>query len=453
MEGRRYKPHVALYAGSGWRHLIPCLELAKRLCTQHGFSIIFITPDKYAPQKQDYIKQVHSVCVDMLVLEETTENKVEGFLKLFLYLNVPLCAYIVDNLWATTREMVAHHLNVGSALKIPTYVFFGYSASYLCLSFLKDMNRHQQGDIPGLRFVTASDIPGGLLEDKFPLEHILPVSELIGVRGIIVNSCRDLESSQIGALESSQPPLMSIYSIGPLLPESEPPGSDSAKQKCEKWLEKKPKDSVLFVFLGPALLSVEQIQELAFGLEGSGQKFIWVLKAGAKSDYSLLEMVRGEAQVHSVSELLPFGFEERVRDQGLVLDSAPPLGFLLAHQSIGGFLTHCGWNSTLQSIGNSKPMIAWPQFENEQRLNALVLVKEMKIAVEVQKGMDRLVSRSEVERCVGVLMGGGGEGKDMRMRVSELAAKVRNATTEEGSSRQALDSLAALFMSDMTLRG
>jgi hydroquinone glucosyltransferase len=142
-------------------------------------------------------------------------------------------------------------------------------------------------------------------------------------------------------------------------------------------------------------------------------------------------------------DVLPEGFETRTKDRGLVVDSwAPQIG-VLSHPSTGGFLSHCGWNSTIESILHGVPMVAWPLFA-EQRMNAFFLVKEMKVAIEAQKGADGLVRREEVERAAREVMEGDG-GMEMKKRMAELMRQARFAMVEGGSSYNALANAASVW--------
>nr|GFB34647.1 hydroquinone glucosyltransferase-like [Tanacetum cinerariifolium] len=140
------------------------------------------------------------------------------------------------------------------------------------------------------------------------------------------------------------------------------------------WLGKHPVSSVLFVSFGSGgTLSQEQINELAFGLEQSGQRFLWVIK----SPHGTSNASYFNAQSHlDPFGFLPDGFLDRVKDRGFLVSSWAPQVEILGHGSTGGFLTHCGWNSISESVVNGVPMIAWPLFA-EQRMNAVLLTTKM----------------------------------------------------------------------------
>ncbi|KAL0318075.1 UNVERIFIED_CONTAM: UDP-glycosyltransferase 88A1 [Sesamum angustifolium] len=105
------------------------------------------------------------------------------------------------------------------------------------------------------------------------------------------------------------------------------------------------------------LFSAAQLKEIAVGLERSGQRFLWVVRSPPSDDKSKLYLRPPEPDLDS---LLPAGFLDRTKDRGLVLKSWAPQVAVLNHESVGGFVTHCGWNSVLESVCAAVPMVAWP---------------------------------------------------------------------------------------------
>ncbi|XP_059590989.1 anthocyanidin 3-O-glucosyltransferase 5-like [Vitis vinifera] len=135
---------------------------------------------------------------------------------------------------------------------------------------------------------------------------------------------------------------------------------------------------------------------------------------------------------------LPQGFMERIQEVGLVIPSWAPQVAVLRHPSTGGFLSHCGWNSTLESISHGVPMIAWPLYA-EQRMNATMLTEEVGVAARPVVGEGKnVVEREEIERVVRLVMEGE-EGKEMRRRVRELQSSAL-ATLKPG--RPSFESLS-----------
>ena len=196
------------------------------------------------------------------------------------------------------------------------------------------------------------------------------------------------------------------------------------------WLDARPPSSVLYISFGSiARLPAKQLIELARGLEASGRPFVWAVKE-AKSDAD-------------VRAWLAEGFEERVRDRGLLVRGWAPQVTILSHPAVGGFLTHCGWNATLEAIAHGVPVLTWPnfvdQFSSERLLvdvldvgvRSGVTVPAMNLPPEAE-GVQ--VRSADVERAVAELMDEGPEGAARRARAKEIAAKARAAVEEGGSS-------------------
>ena len=134
--------------------------------------------------------------------------------------------------------------------------------------------------------------------------------------------------------------------------------------ECLKWLDSQPKVSVLFISFGSvSSLRAAQITALAKGLEESGQKFLYVCRPPSKVDGR--DPIDGELKP---SKYLPEGFEKRIKGQGFLVPGWAPQLEVLSHPAIGGFLTHCGWNSMLESLCKGVPLLAWP-LQAEQRMN------------------------------------------------------------------------------------
>ena len=136
-------------------------------------------------------------------------------------------------------------------------------------------------------------------------------------------------------------------------------------------------------------------------------------------------------------------FEERVKDRGLIIRGWAPQVLILSHPSVGGFLTHCGWNSTLESVCAGVPMITWPQFA-EQFINEKLVVQVLGTGVGV--GVDSVVhvgeedmsgvkvKREDVKKAIEKAMDDGIEGHERRKRAKELGKIASNAIKEGGSS-------------------
>nr|WIW42835.1 UDP-glycosyltransferase [Nicotiana tabacum] len=164
----------------------------------------------------------------------------------------------------------------------------------------------------------------------------------------------------------------------------------------------------------------------------SNWPFIWVIKNGEKLDAELEKWLMVE------------NFEERIKRRGLVIKGWAPQVLILSHPAIKGFLTHCGWNSTIESMSCGVPMITWPMFA-EQFFNEKLIVEVLRIGVKIgveipvrwgeEKKVGVLVHKVQVANAVEKLMDGGEEGEMRRNKAKELGLVARRTMEENGTSR------------------
>ncbi|PPD78001.1 hypothetical protein GOBAR_DD25075 [Gossypium barbadense] len=203
--------------------------------------------------------------------------------------------------------------------------------------------------------------------------------------------------------------------------------------KCLKWLDSMKTRSVIYACLGSLCRLVSaQLIELGLGLEASQQPFVWVVKTGNQRANDELEKWFSE-----------HNFEEKIKGRGLIIKGWAPQVLILSHPAIRGFLTHCGWNSTLEAVCSGVPMITWPQF-SEQFFNEKLIVEILKIGVGVgveipvrwgeEEKLGVLVRKEQIETAIDMLMNGGEEGEKRRMRARELAEMATKAVENGGSS-------------------
>ncbi|KAI3472216.1 hypothetical protein Pfo_029704 [Paulownia fortunei] len=263
--------------------------------------------------------------------------------------------------------------------------------------------------------------------------------------GRIYNTCRVVESLFLELLEKPEiSGNKKQWALGPFNPVNTESGerkkgsSSDSRHKCLKWLDRQSPNSVIFVSFGTTTtLSDKQIHELAMGLEKREQKFIWALRDADSGD-----VFNGE--VKKVG--LPEGFEERVKERGIIVREWAPQLEILGHSATGGFMSHCGWNSCMESISMGVPIAAWPMHSDQPR-NTVLITKVLKIGIVVKDWArgNEIVKSSSVESAVGRLMVSA-EGEEMRKRAAELGHVVRKAVAEGGLTRLELDS----FISHIT---
>ncbi|KAJ4813778.1 Glycosyltransferase [Rhynchospora pubera] len=253
--------------------------------------------------------------------------------------------------------------------------------------------------------------------------------------GHVVNTFSDLEFDYCEKYMKTIEP--KIYLVGPLGINQYKDNSVNTKRggegsnDCLKWLDK-PNQSVVFVCFGSwCHFSVEQLHELALGLEESGKNFLWIMRDGKESSES--------------EEWTPEGWEERVKSRGLVIRGWAPQVAILRHVAVGAFLTHCGWNSILEAVSAGVPMLTWPlvfeQFINERFIvevkgyGARVWEEGKRSTVEAEKGV---VPTQVISQVVSRFMEPGGVGEMARAKLAEMVRMSNDATIEDGSSHKDL---------------
>ncbi|XP_006367824.1 beta-D-glucosyl crocetin beta-1,6-glucosyltransferase-like [Solanum tuberosum] len=205
-----------------------------------------------------------------------------------------------------------------------------------------------------------------------------------------------------------------VVPVGP--PVQDPITNDVDNKELMDWLETKDVNSTVFVSFGSEyFLSKEDMEEVAFGLELSNVNFIWVAR-----------FPKGEDQ--NLEDALPKGFLERIGERGRVLDKFAPQPRILNHPSTGGFISHCGWNSVMESVDFGVPIIAMP-IQYDQPSNARLIV-ELGVAVEIVRDDDGKIHRGEIaETLKDVITGKTGE--NLRGKVRDISKNLKSIRGEE----------------------
>ncbi|CAA0830316.1 UDP-glycosyltransferase 86A1 [Striga hermonthica] len=192
---------------------------------------------------------------------------------------------------------------------------------------------------------------------------------------------------------------------------------------CSGWLDSKPAGSVLYVSFGSLVETNEHvICEVAHGLLLSGVNFIWVLREG----------IIGSGDVTNV---LPVGFADEIKDKALVVPWCDQIR-VLSSPAVGGFLTHCGWNSTLESMWCGVPMICYP-LTYDQPTNAKIVVDDLGIGIRLcERGgtVDRVEVGERIKDFVSVPVG-----ERLREEARKVKEKFRSAVEVGGSSERNFD--------------
>ncbi|KAJ8770428.1 hypothetical protein K2173_015042 [Erythroxylum novogranatense] len=467
-----FKPHAVLIPFPFQSHIKQILKLAK-LLHYKGFHITFVNtefnhqrflraegsnsldgstdfrfetiPDGLPPSDSDASQDMRDLC------EATAKNLLAPFLQLLDKLNnshessnVPSVTCIVAD------SFMPFTITAAEELKIPLVMFFTISACGLMgvkhgrhlmdkgLIPLKDESCLTNGyleniveGIPGMKGIRLRDF-SSFVRTTDPNEFFLNFTtecteKAVKASAILVHTFNALEQDVLDGLFLEYP---RVYSIGPLqllLNQVKEPSMKSVKHnfwkeetQCLAWLDSKAPNSVMYVNFGSlAVLTEQQLLEFGMGLANSKQHFLWIVRP---------DLVTGG------SAILPKEFTELSEGRGFIASWCPQEE-VLNHPSTGGFLTHCGWNSTLESLSAGVPMLCWPFF-GDQTTNCRFACKEWGIGMEI----DNDVKRDEVENLVRELMEGE-RGKKLKNKAMELKKLAEKATGPNGSSRVNLDKL------------
>ncbi|KAL3506667.1 hypothetical protein ACH5RR_032049 [Cinchona calisaya] len=362
-----------------------------------------------------------------------------------------LVGFVVD-------MMCTSMIDVANEFEVPSYVFYPCGAAILGLSIhvqsladdsKQDISQYKDSEkelsvSSYINPVPAKLVPGSMFDKEgFNLKLAW---RLIGeARGIIVNTFLELEYHALTDLNSN-PKIPPIYDVGPLINVA---GTSAKQQETDtiiRWLDDQPTASVIFFCFGSfGSVDSNQVKEIACAIERSGFRFLWSLRRPPPKD-----RLEYPSEYENFDEVLPEGFFERTARVGKVLGWAPQAR-VLAHAAVGGFVTHCGWNSVLESVWFGVPMAVWPMYA-EQHMNAFFAVTDLGIAVEIKmdykkNSTEDLVIADEIEDGIRQLMEPEGE---IRKKVKVLKEKARTTLIEGGSSYISLQRLLEdlLFSAD-----
>ncbi|RDX80086.1 7-deoxyloganetin glucosyltransferase, partial [Mucuna pruriens] len=454
------KPHAMCIPFPAQGHINPMLKLAK-LLHMKGFHITFVNSEYnhkrlLKARGPDSLKGLASFRFETIP-DGLPEPDVEGtqHVPSLCYSTQRTCLPHLRNLLSKVNEdspavtciisdgIMSFTLDAAKELGLPHILFWTTSASgFMCylqyrqlinkgFTPLKDASYLTNGYLettidwmPGIKEIRMRDIPT-FIRTTDPSDIVLNfvTSECMRAQkasAIILNTFDALEHDVLEALSSILPP---VYSIGPLNfllnnvtdKDLNAIGSNLWREErgCLEWLDTKEPNTVVYVNFGSVtVMTNDQLIEFAWGLANSNKTFLWVIRS---------DLVIGENAV------LPQDFVTQTKTRSL-LSNWCPQEEVLAHQAIGGFLTHSGWNSTLESVCGGVPMICWPFFA-EQQTNCRFCCKEWGIGLEIED-----VKRDKIESLVRKLMDGqkGKEMKEKALQWKELA-KIA-ASSPSGSS-------------------
>ncbi|CAM0946933.1 unnamed protein product [Alopecurus aequalis] len=454
--------HVVLLSSPGIGHLVPVAELARRLHAEHGFTATVLTYASSDSAAQRCVlgslpPAVGSASLPAVLLDDliSAGAAIETLLSVEAQRALPaLTALLADigkdkNLVAFVADLFgADTLPAARAAGVPGYLFF--PSNLLMLSVMLHLPRldaELDGEfrdlpepvrLPGCVAVPGADVLQPLQDRKsdayrWMLHH---GERYRDADGILVNTFDAIEPGAAAVLRQQEPWRPLVYPVGPVIRRAEV-GDDATG--CIEWLDAQPDRSVLFVSFGSGgALPAAQMNELARGLELSGQRFLWVVRSPTDSGADPgANYYDGSKSKDYPLQFLPSGFLERTKEIGLVVPSWAPQVRVLGHRATRAMVTHCGWNSVLESVMNGVPMIAWPLYA-EQRENAVMLHEESKVALRPKaRGAHGLIHGEDIAEVVNDTMNGK-EGQAALKKVTELQETAMSGLAPSGISRETL---------------
>ncbi|CAJ1978552.1 unnamed protein product [Sphenostylis stenocarpa] len=463
--------HLLLVSSPGLGHLIPVIELGKRFALHHNFKVTILAVTSQTSRVETQILNsvlTSSLChiIDIpspdltaLVAENdavftrlcVTMREAKPAIRSILSEITPRPSALIVDVFSTEAIQIAREL------KIMNYVFVASHAWMLALVLyspvLDEVVEGQYVDqkeplkIPGCNPVRPEDVFDPMLDrnDRQYKEYLAIANGILQSDGVLVNTWeelqrKDLEALNEGGLLSKELDMkIPVHGVGPIVRQPELDTS-SLTHSLMTWLDKQSSESVVYVSFGSGgTLSFEQMRELAWGLELSEQRFIWVVRAPSRRNYgcSVFHHV-GNSQFDEMVKYLPEGFVSRIHKVGLLVPDWAQQVTILGHRSIGGFLSHCGWGSTLESVTNGVPLLAWPLYA-EQRMNATLVAEELGVAVRPRVlPTKKVVRREEIAEMVREVIIENRVGE----RMKEVQRSGMKASSEGGSSYVSLTQLA-----------
>ncbi|XP_018449627.1 UDP-glycosyltransferase 75C1 isoform X1 [Raphanus sativus] len=274
------------------------------------------------------------------------------------------------------------------------------------------------GDLPS--FLQPSNVlPSALVTLR---EHIEALDSSESNPRVLVNTFSELEPEALTSVEK-----LRMIPVGPLVSSSDNKADlfRSSDEDYIKWLDSKAEKSVIYVSLGSHGdgLWEKHMEALTSGVLGTGRPFLWVVKETKHEEKKscFVDLIRGDDDK---------GFIRTINS--LVVGWCSQTA-VLAHPSVGCFVTHCGWNSTLESLESGVPVVAFPQFA-DQCTTAKLVEDVWGIGVRVKGDEEGLVGGDEMRRCLEKVMGGGGDGDEMRRNAARWKTLAVDAAKEGGPS-------------------
>ncbi|KAG7949169.1 hypothetical protein I3843_13G047900 [Carya illinoinensis] len=426
-----YRAHCLVFAYPGQGHINPMVEFSKRL-KHKGVEVTLVTTHFICKnvQKETYLERFERI---------GSKNLTELLEKLSI-LGRPVNYIVYDPFMPWALDIAKKFGLVATAFLTQAcavdIIFYHVHKGELKLPLIG----LEVLLLPGLPPLEPQDLPSFIYNwGSHPgsLDMLLgQFSNVDKADWVLCNTIYELEQEAVDWMSK----IMPMRTVGPTIPsmfldkrleDDKDYGFNIFKPNtdaCVEWLNDRPKGSIVYVFVGSmAVLEVEQMQELAWGLRMINNYFLWVVRASEEAK-------------------LPKNFVEETLEtleKGLVVQWCCQLE-VLAHEVVGCFVTHCGWNSTLEALSFGVPMVALPQW-TDQSTNAKYIMDFWKMGLKALVDEKGIVRRETVEHCIREIMEGE-RGKEIKKNAFKWRKLAKEAVDKGGSSDKNIEEFVAALV-------
>ncbi|KAK6255541.1 hypothetical protein SCA6_016846 [Theobroma cacao] len=429
-----FQTHVLVMPLPVQGHINPMLQFSKRLGSE-GLEVTLCTfsgnksmPVQVGPVKLEPVSDDLQLDNDLKTVDAYLERfKAVATLRLPEIIAKRGISYLVYD------SAIPWALDIAKHLGLPAAAFFTQSCAVDTIYYnvheglVKLPLAESSLSIDGLPLLQECDLPSFVYDiGSYPaLLHtcVNQFSNFMEADWVFINTFTSLEDEVLNWMASQRP----IKAIGPAIPskyldkrveDDEEYGLHLFKPEidiCINWLNSKETGSVVYISFGSlAALGEEQMQELASGLQSSNSYFLWVVR-------------------ETEQKKLPASFIGETSDKGLVVSWSPQLE-VLAHEAVGCFMTHCGWNSTLEALSLGVPMVAVPQW-TDQTTNAKYVTDVWQVGIRARKDDKGIITKEEIQRCIREIMEGD-KSKDIKKNAEKWKNLAVEAVNVGGSSEK-----------------
>ncbi|PIA46550.1 hypothetical protein AQUCO_01500237v1 [Aquilegia coerulea] len=445
-EAASYKAHVLILPFHGQGHMNPMLQFAKRLASKKIKITLVATVSslKNMPPQVGSSTTLKSIYDDFADGGFQGSGGLRGFFDRFQEVGSRNLRDLITNHQSSKNPIkclvydanLPWSLDVAKELGVMAAGFFTQSCATIAtyLDMVVENSLESTKPLRSLEELGLANLPDmGTSTGRYPSLMSFILSQFYNLDKadwVLFNSFDKLEEQVVKDLVKLYP----IRTIGPTIPsmyldkrieDDTDYGFNLYKSTgyiCVNWLNTKDRGSVVYVAFGSAAgLSAEQMEELAWALNQCDTNFLWVVRASEENK-------------------LPSSFKEQMSDKGLMVTWSPQLE-VLTHEAVGCFVTHCGWNSTVEGVSLGVPMIPMPQFL-DQFSDAKYIEEVWDIGVRPKVGNSGLVTRGEMKECIRQVMQGE-RGEKIRRNASKWKELAKEASDGGGTSDRNIEEIVA----------